>query len=346
MHLMYGLSAGNALKARRLYQDRFPGRRIPHHTTFCSIDRRLREYGSFKLHRECGRPSGVTTPEVEERILEKVAYNQRISIRTLARESNVSGTTVWRILNTNRLYPYHLQRVQGLSAADFPNRMQFSQWFLHKLIHTPNFSSSIIFTDESTFTRNGIINFHNMHLWAEENPHGILPTRYQRQFSFNVWACILGDRILGPYFLPTRLNGEVYLGFLQEHLCEMLEDIDLQTRRQLWFMHDGAPAHFHRAVRAYLDERFNHQWIGRGGPVAWPPRSPDLNPLDFYLWGHLKNMVYHSEVTTPDELRERIQTGFDHLRNMPGICQRVRSSLSRRLAVCIESNGGHFEHLL
>ena len=32
--------------------------------------------------------------------------------------------------------------------------------------------------------------------------------------------------------------------------------------------------------------------IGQGGPVPWPARSPDLNPLDFWLWGHLKAMVY------------------------------------------------------
>jgi hypothetical protein len=41
--------------------------------------------------------------------------------------------------------------------------------------------------------------------------------------------------------------------------------------------------HFGRVVRDHLNERFHERWIGRGGPVSWPPRSPDLTPLEFYL---------------------------------------------------------------
>ena len=33
---------------------------------------------------------------------------------------------------------------------------------------------------------------------------------------------------------------------------------------------------------------FDEKWIGRGGPVAWPPRSPDLTPPDYFLWGFVK----------------------------------------------------------
>jgi hypothetical protein len=46
-------------------------------------------------------------------------------------------------------------------------------------------------------------------------------------------------------------------------------------------MHDGAPTHFDRVVRDHLNERFHEQWIGRGGPVSWPPTSLDLTPLIF-----------------------------------------------------------------
>ncbi|EZA48673.1 hypothetical protein X777_13179, partial [Ooceraea biroi] len=40
-----------------------------------------------------------------------------------------------------------------------------------------------------------------------------------------------------------------------------------------------------------LNESFPDRWIGRGGRISWPARSPDLMPLDFFLWGHLKNEV-------------------------------------------------------
>jgi hypothetical protein len=49
----------------------------------------------------------------------------------------------------------------------------------------------------------------------------------------------------------------------------------------MWYMHDGAPAHFSRDVRDVLNNTYDDRRIGREGPTAWPPRSPDLNPLEF-----------------------------------------------------------------
>jgi hypothetical protein len=68
-----------------------------------------------------------------------------------------------------------------------------------------------------------------------------------------------------------------------EMLPYLEEDVPLDIRGRMLYRHDGAPAHFCRVVRGYLDEHYPHWWIGQGGLVAWPPRSPDLNPLDFYL---------------------------------------------------------------
>ncbi|GBM76658.1 hypothetical protein AVEN_94249-1 [Araneus ventricosus] len=53
----------------------------------------------------------------------------------------------------------------------------------------------------------------------------------------------------------------------------------------MWFQHDGTPAHFSIDVRLYLNVTYSQQGIGRGGPVLWPARSPDLNCLDYFLWG-------------------------------------------------------------
>jgi hypothetical protein len=51
---------------------------------------------------------------------------------------------------------------------------------------------------------------------------------------------------------------------------------------------------------------FGEKWIGRGGPSPWPPPSPDLTPLDFFLWGHIKDVVYRTPPTTLFDLKERI----------------------------------------
>lgn len=54
---------------------------------------------------------------------------------------------------------------------------------------------------------------------------------------------------------------------------------------------------FFLAVREFFNNLFPEQRIGRGGPTAWPLRSPDLNTLDFYLRGHLKSTVCATEVS-------------------------------------------------
>jgi hypothetical protein len=108
-------------------------------------------------------------------------------------------------------------------------------------------------------------------------------TSFQHRFSINVWAGIVGERLIGPHLPPNRLQGPSYLRFLRRHLPILLEDIPLNVRRQMWFMHNGTPAHFDRVVRDHLNERFHKRWIGHGGPVSWPPTSPDVTPLDFYL---------------------------------------------------------------
>lgn len=41
-----------------------------------------------------------------------------------------------------------------------------------------------------------------------------------------------------------------------------------------------------------LDEVYPDRWIGKGAQMAWPPRSYDLNRLDFYLWGHVSSVVH------------------------------------------------------
>ncbi|EFN80983.1 hypothetical protein EAI_12191, partial [Harpegnathos saltator] len=53
----------------------------------------------------------------------------------------------------------------------------------------------------------------------------------------------------------------------------------------------GAPAHSSRTVREILNMRFSHRWMSRGGPITWPARSPDLNVLDYFVWGYVKSLV-------------------------------------------------------
>jgi hypothetical protein len=114
----------------------------------------------------------------------------------------------------------------------------------------------------------------------------------------------------------------------------------------MWYMHDGVPAHFSLAVRDVLNNTSHGQWIGRGEPTAWPPRSPDFNPLDFYQWRHLNTFVYAAPVDNEEALHHRIVDACQTIRNCPGIFARMWWSMMGRVEAYSESYGGCSEHLL
>jgi hypothetical protein len=80
--------------------------------------------------------------------------------------------------------------------------------------------------------------------------------------------------------------------------------------------------------------------------VSWPPISPDLNPLDFYLWGHLKTVVYATPVNDAGDLRERVQNACQVIRDDNFVFERIRHSCVRRAQTCVQNGGGHIEHPL
>lgn len=150
--------------------------------------------------------------------------------------------------------------------------------------------------------------------------------------------------IIGPHFFHGHLNGAQYLNFLQYDLAQLLQNVPPVLRENMWLQHDGAPAHFALDVRRYLNQEFEGRWIGRGGPISWPPRSPDLTKLDFFLWGHIKNIVYQTPPTIADDMRQRIIHAFDTV--SIEMLQDVNRSFLSRLQMCSNQNLGHFENLL
>lgn len=345
MVLAYGAANSIAVAARRLYCERFPNRRVPSARYFDNVVQRLRETGSVKSEQDRRAPTDRILA-LEPNIIDQVEADPSISTRRLAHQLGVSHYTVWRTLRDDGLYPYHVQKVQALVPGDAERRVEFCEWLQQKCAQIPDFLKLVLFTDEAGFTRNGVFNTRNTHCWSVENPHAIVERRHQRQFSINVWAGIVDGQLIGPYVLPNRLNGRSYLDFLQTVLPNLLDDVPLATLRSMWYMHDGAPPHYARAVAMHLNQEFGNRWIERNGPVIWPARSPDLNPCDFFLWGHMKARVYAEPINSSVQLTQHVHQAAAEIRGDPAVFGRIRQSLQRRAEICIANGGLHFEHLL
>ncbi|GBP93868.1 hypothetical protein EVAR_92799_1 [Eumeta japonica] len=90
-------------------------------------------------------------------------------------------------------------------------------------------------------------------------------------------------------------------------------------------------------VREYLNNVFPNSWIGRDGQFPWPPRSPDLTPLDFYVWGRAKELVYATEVQNVEDLREWIEAAFQKIQQEM-LLSMTTVEIRRRCRACI-ANG-------
>jgi len=127
---------------------------------------------------------------------------------------------------------------------------------------------------------------------------------------------------------------------LQEEALPELETI--AGNSEVWWLQDGAPAHWGTQVREYLDACFPETWIGRDGPIAWPARSPDINPLDYYLWGFVKHMVFQTPTRDLNELRQKITTVIQGIQASTLV--KVREEFFLRMSACIQEGGRQFQH--
>ena len=67
--------------------------------------------------------------------------------------------------------------------------------------------------------------------------------------------------------------------------------------------------------------------------------SCDLTPLDFFLWGHIKSLIYANKPAILDDLKDNIQC---EIANVPvDMCARVVENWVQRIDCCKRARDGH-----
>lgn len=281
-------------------------------------------------------PKVTRTTDNIEAVRGMVEENANVSVRQIRNQLGISIGTVHKILTEDlNLYPYKAQVVQELKPGDPEARSSFARQMMgHRLEH-PEFPDNLIFFDEALFHVEGVPNRQNYRTWAESNPNIIISESLHPQYVHALMG-IGRHGLIGPFFFDGTVTGQRYLDKLRDDVVPALQN--WPNRQNLVLVQDGAPAHHSKIARAYLDQQFTN-WIGRASKfIAWPARSPDLTPMDFYLWGHLKQKLYRGQVfPNLDVLRERIreeaaQVPLDMIRN-------ALDNFWKRLLIC-ERNGG------
>lgn len=172
IHMYYGRADGNTCEGRRIYQELYPQLKVPNVKTFTRVHQRLRTTCSLRQTKSGGYDQ--RDPDLVVKIMQHIEEDPSTSTRAIAAAEGVSRNTVWKILKEQQMHPYHFQRVQALEAGNLEGRLTFLTWMLQQISADRHFSSKILFTDKATFTKHGVQNCYNDHLWATKNPRAVV----------------------------------------------------------------------------------------------------------------------------------------------------------------------------
>ncbi|XP_078047551.1 uncharacterized protein LOC144475472 [Augochlora pura] len=180
----------------------------------------------------------------------------------------------------------------------------------------------------------------------QENPQVIVEKQMHPQ-RVTVWCGFWVGGIIGPFFFENAagqaitVNGARYRDMIIQFFVPKLQDMDVDG---MWFQQDGATCHTARETIQLLHESFPGRVISRFGDQNWPPRSCDLTPLDFFLWGFLKSKVYINKPTTTHALKEEIELCINEIQ--PHLCKTIIENFNKRVRMCQQSLGGHLPDML
>ena len=231
--------------------------------------------------------------------------------------------------------PYKIQKGHLLTDKMKKVRLERSRLLLRLSV-----GSEILFSGEKIFTVETTHNHQNNRIWSKKPPlSDEIITRSLHPSSVMVWGgiCSTGKTPLVFVDLGVKINKNYYLHKILQGVLKPWTKRHFKQRSWI-FQQDSAPAHKAKETQEWCEANFP----GFISSKEWPPFSPDLNPMDYSLWSILearacaiphKNLASLKRALT----REWNKISVDEVRT-------IVENFPKRLRLCINSKGGHFEN--
>lgn len=298
---------------------------------------------SFRKKRPSKNDMGrLSDPDKVELVIDLVHEDPGRSMREIARITGLSNRTVRRVIHEDLYYrSYVLKRAQTLSQNTISSRLSRSQ---NLLLIMKKKHPVIFFSDEKVFTIEQNVNRRN-HRWlcSDTSEVPIVEHSHHPQSVMVLGVISSQGHVMPPHFIERgiRLNGESYR--------DILRDIVIPWCRQVSqgagfiFQQDGAPPHTSELAQNWLRDNLSgsEKWWPKS---MWPPCSPDLSPLDYFLWSYLEARVNRTAHANVNDLKVKIEAEMAGLKEavVTKACRKFRV----RLQACVAAKGGHFEMYL
>ncbi|KAJ8957744.1 hypothetical protein NQ318_017642 [Aromia moschata] len=125
----------------------------------------------------------------------------------------------------NQMHPYRLVPTNELAEDDFDRGILFYEQMMQMIDDNTLQTENVLFSDESTFTLHDHVTLQNCRYWSRENLHWMRELHTQNPEKVNVWAGIIGENIIGSFFIDGNLNGETYLALLQNNVVPTMANL-------------------------------------------------------------------------------------------------------------------------
>ena len=236
------------------------------------------------------------------------------------------------------LKSYSIPIVQELKLEDFDRRMNACSDLLDRIQEDHRKLDQLLMTDECLFSVDNSIATSHCRRWSRIKPSIVQqkPLQPQRQL---VWCGITSSEVIGPYFFDGPVTAESYRTMIEDFLLPHLRR--RRVMRTTIFQQDGAPAHTAKVNLQWLRRVFGNRVVSKGCDMTWPPRSPDLTPPDYFLWGYLKLKIRKRRPTTLEDLIRCILEEIEALNGKKQLLTSVFQNFVKRLRKCVESGGEH-----
>ncbi|QQP33105.1 Putative transposable element [Caligus rogercresseyi] len=186
-----------------------------------------------------------------------------------------------------------------------------------------------IYSDKKIFTVDAVLNRRNDRFLAETRGQveGYYRTKHPAQVMVLGIVASDGNKMPPHFFRPNeKVNSDVYYKVLSTF-----------PMNNYVFTQDGAPAHTFKKAQEFCKGNMASFWPAD----FWPSSSPDVNPLDFAVWGFLEGKTNKTSHTSVEALKATITKEWDNMSEdfIKTSCASVRP----RIEAIIRNNGGHIE---
>lgn len=313
--------------------------------------RRFKERGSTTGRKVgSGRPLSVRTDENIQKVSELICSQEgqpgtSKSTRAIAKEVGISQKSVRRIAKKDLgLSCFKRTSVQVISVNTRQKRLARCNALLRRL--PAHRCKRVFFTDEKVFYLDPPVSKQNNRCWADCKKRDISPerllvqrSRFSQHVMVSAGVCYRGRGRL--HFIPdkTKVNAGNYTANL---LPLLIEDCHNLLQQDFIFQQDGAPAHTARQTQEWLAAQCP-DYVSKD---EWPPNSPDLNPLDYCVWGIMLAAYkkHRPKPSNKEELKAVLQMIWDSLPQES--IDKAVIGFRKRLLACLRADGGHFEQVL